>query len=125
MRQLFILEKRNNMKHGDQVKTPNGLGVFFGPYDKDITKGYVVLSKPTDKKVFIPLIEINAPVWECFPCDIFDLSELTIDKTLEERQEEQRVKAQAAHAQHQEILKQRMQEFQEAQRKAQEQNSNK
>ena len=102
------------MKHGDQVKKPLGLGVFFRLHE-DITKAYVVLKNPTDKTIYIPLVEVGFPVWECFACDTFNIVDLTVDKTLEQRQIEAQEAARRTHAQKEAYLRQKMQEFQEAQ----------
>ena len=110
------------MKHGDQVKTPNGLGVFFGPH-QDANKAYVVLKNPTENKIYIPLVELGHPIWECFACDTFDLSDLSIDKTLEQRQAEAHAAAMHARAQQEALLREKMRQFEEAQRKAHGENS--
>ena len=112
------------MKHGDQVNTPNGLGVFFDTLEKDSTKAYVVLKTPTDNKIFVPLVEEGQPVWEAFPCDTFSMSDLTIDKTLEQRQQEAQEAMMRARAQQQAELNRRMAAFQEQQRRAHEQQNN-
>lgn len=110
------------MKHGDQVKTPKGLGIFFDTHDKEPTKAYVILQTPTDNKMFVPLIEPGNPVWTSFPCDTFEISELSIDKTLEERKEEARQEAMAKKRARDAELHRRMNEFAQQQRNAGERN---
>lgn len=108
------------MKHGDQVKTPNGLGIYFGPHE-DTEKAYVVLKSPTENKIFIPLVDPGYPIWECFACDVFSKSDLTIDKTLEQRQAEAYAAAQQARMQQEALLREKMRQFEEAQKRAHEQ----
>jgi hypothetical protein len=113
------------MKRGDLVKTPNGMGIFFDPVKEDPDKAYVRLKDPTEDKIHIPLIEPGHPVWECFPCDKFHISDLIVEKTFEERQREAQEIAMRAKAQRDALLQQKMREFQEQQRAAHERQQNK
>ena len=112
------------MKRGDLVSTPNGMGIFFDPVKEDGSKAYVRLKDPTDKKIYIPLVEEGNPIWECFPCDKFDFTELKLEKTFEERQREAQEANARAKAQHDALLQQKMREFQEQQRRVHEQQAN-
>lgn len=111
------------MKHGDQVNTPNGIGIYFDT-TKDNDKAYVRLKNPTELKKWIPLIEVGHPVWECFPCDAFDIKDLTLMKTLEDRQKEAQIAARVAQAQQQARMQEAMRQHQEAQRRVYEQQTN-
>ena len=110
------------MKHGDQVNTPKGLGIYFE--DLAENKAYVVLKEPTEDKVFIPLVEPVHHTWEAFPCDTLNRDDLTVDKTYEERQLEAHHAAKAAQEAKQAEIHRRMAAHQEALRRAHEQQNN-
>lgn len=105
------------MKHGDQVKTPSGLGVYFE--DKGEDKAYIVLKQPTENKIYIPLVEPSSPMWECFPCDLFNKEDLVLDKTYEQRIQEAQMAQRQAKAQRDAELAAKMRAFHEQQAKAQ------
>lgn len=111
------------MKHGDQVNTPSGLGVFFAKFEKDETKAYVVLKNPTENKVYVPLIELGRPVWDCFPCDLFNLTDLIINKTLEERKAEAEAAMHAVRKARDEALREKMKHFHQSQNQSFTQNN--
>ena len=109
------------MKQGDQVSTPNGPGVFFEFHEKDPSKAYVRLKEPTENKVWHPIIAPGHPLWECIPCDEFNIVDLTVTKTVEQRVQEAKEASMRARAKQQAAMAEKLRRQQEEQRNAYEQ----
>jgi len=112
------------MKQGDQVSTPNGVGVFFELNKIDEAKAYVRLKEPLDTKTWRPIVVPGHPVWECLPCNEFFIKDLKVTKTLEERESELQKIQMQARARQEAAMREQMRQFQEAQRKQYEQQNN-
>lgn len=113
------------MKQGDQVSTPDGVGVFFELNKINEAKAYVRLKEPLDNKIWRPIIAPGHPVWECLPCNEFYVKDLKVTKTLEERESELQKIQMRERAKQEAVMREQMRQFQEAQRRQHEQQNKK